>query len=169
MPPFTCTHGSMLSSQRGVIDIILGEVLVVSARFLATAVVTLRCKRLSDIASPLVELPELDRCVNQSVARHRCEMFYFLIGPLTAFAVTNLEQFGMRKDLVAQSGNRFSYFVKLHELKTATACENVAATKGDALSWRPLFKPGVRFLTHQAKIVSFTFPATSVRRKSRPE
>jgi hypothetical protein len=32
-----------------VIDIIFGAVFVVFARFLATAVVTLRCKRLSDI------------------------------------------------------------------------------------------------------------------------
>ncbi len=30
VPPLTCTHGSMLSSHRGVIDIILGAVLVVS-------------------------------------------------------------------------------------------------------------------------------------------
>jgi hypothetical protein len=44
-----CTHGSMLSSHRGVIDIILGDVLVVVARFFATAVVTLRCNKLSDI------------------------------------------------------------------------------------------------------------------------
>ena len=34
------------------IDIIFGDVLVVLARFLATEVVTLRCSRLSDIASP---------------------------------------------------------------------------------------------------------------------
>src|SRR6476620_4544460 len=40
----------MLSSHRGVIDIILGDVLVVFARFLATAVVTLRCSKLSDMA-----------------------------------------------------------------------------------------------------------------------
>lgn len=39
----------MLSNQRGVIDIIFGDVLVVLARFRATDVVTLRCKRLSDI------------------------------------------------------------------------------------------------------------------------
>src|SRR5580693_822260 len=51
-PPCTCTHGSRLKSQRGVIDIILGDVLVVSARFLATDVVTLRCNRPFDMASP---------------------------------------------------------------------------------------------------------------------
>ena len=49
VPPCTCTHGSMLSSHRGVIDIIFGDVLVVVARFLATEVVTLRCNRVSDI------------------------------------------------------------------------------------------------------------------------
>ena len=38
----------MLNSQRGVIDIIFGDVFVVLARFLATEVVTLRCSRLSD-------------------------------------------------------------------------------------------------------------------------
>ena len=37
----------MLSKYRGVIDIILGDVLVVLAKFLATAVVTLRWSRLS--------------------------------------------------------------------------------------------------------------------------
>ena len=49
MPPLTCTHGNRLNSHRGVIDIILGEVFVVLARFLATDVVTLRCTRLSVI------------------------------------------------------------------------------------------------------------------------
>ena len=49
VPPSTCTHGKRLSSHRGVIDIILGEVFVVLARFLATDVVTLRCTRLSVI------------------------------------------------------------------------------------------------------------------------
>jgi hypothetical protein len=39
----------MLSSHRGVIDIILGEVLVVLAKFRATEVVTLRCNKLSDM------------------------------------------------------------------------------------------------------------------------
>jgi hypothetical protein len=39
----------MLKSHRGVMDIIFGEVLVVLARFLATAVVTLLCNKLSDI------------------------------------------------------------------------------------------------------------------------
>ncbi len=34
------------------IDIIIGAVLVVLARFLATAVVTLRCNRLSDMFAP---------------------------------------------------------------------------------------------------------------------
>ena len=48
VPPSTCTHGSRLNSQRGVIDIIFGDVLVVLARFFATEVVTLRCNRLSD-------------------------------------------------------------------------------------------------------------------------
>ena len=50
VPPSTCTQGSMLKSQRGVIDIILGDVFVVFARFLATEVVTLRCSRLSDMS-----------------------------------------------------------------------------------------------------------------------
>ena len=49
VPPSTCTHGKRLNSHRGVIDIILGEVFVVLARFLATDVVTLRCTRLSVI------------------------------------------------------------------------------------------------------------------------
>src|SRR5579863_5977793 len=49
VPPLTCTHGSRLRSQRGVIDIILGDVFVVFARFEATDDVTLRCNRLSDI------------------------------------------------------------------------------------------------------------------------
>jgi hypothetical protein len=39
----------MLSNHRGVIDIILGDVFVVVARFFATEVVTLRCNKLSDI------------------------------------------------------------------------------------------------------------------------
>ena len=51
MPPLTCTHGNWLSSSRGVIDIIWGDVFVVSARFLATAVVTLRCNRVSDMSA----------------------------------------------------------------------------------------------------------------------
>jgi hypothetical protein len=42
-----------------VIDIIFGDVFVVFARFRATEVVTLRCKRLSDIATePFPELAE---------------------------------------------------------------------------------------------------------------
>ena len=49
VPPSTGTHGSSFKSHRGVMDIILGEVFVVSARFRATPVVTLRCKRLSDM------------------------------------------------------------------------------------------------------------------------
>src|SRR5580704_18598768 len=49
MPPLTCTYGKRLKSHRGVIDIILGDVFVVLARFLATDVVTLRCTRLSVI------------------------------------------------------------------------------------------------------------------------
>ena len=53
VPPSTCTHGSRLSSHRGVIDIIFGDVFVVFARFLATDVVTLRCNKLSDIQVPL--------------------------------------------------------------------------------------------------------------------
>jgi hypothetical protein len=47
------THGSRLKSQRGVIDIIFGDVLVVVARFFATDVVTLRCKRFSDMVQML--------------------------------------------------------------------------------------------------------------------
>jgi hypothetical protein len=39
----------MLNSHLGVMDIIFGEVLVTVARFLATAVVTLLCNKLSDI------------------------------------------------------------------------------------------------------------------------
>src|SRR5450755_4020276 len=49
VPPSMFTHGSRLNSQRGVIDIIFGDVLVVVARFFATDVVTLRCNKLSDI------------------------------------------------------------------------------------------------------------------------
>ena len=49
MPPLTCTQGNRLNSSRGVIDVILGDVFVVWARFLATDVVTLRCNRVSDI------------------------------------------------------------------------------------------------------------------------
>src|SRR3977135_727911 len=41
----------MLSSHRGVIDSILGDVLVVVARFFATEVVTLRCNLVSDIVA----------------------------------------------------------------------------------------------------------------------
>jgi hypothetical protein len=44
-----------------VIDIILGDVLVVCARFLATAVVTLRCKVLSDMAVPPISAREANR------------------------------------------------------------------------------------------------------------
>jgi hypothetical protein len=51
MPPFTWTHGSWFNSNRGVIDIIFGEVFVVFARFLATEVVTLLCNKLSDMGS----------------------------------------------------------------------------------------------------------------------
>ena len=43
MPPLTCTHGNWLNSRRGVIDVIIGLVFVVLARFLATDVVTLLC------------------------------------------------------------------------------------------------------------------------------
>jgi hypothetical protein len=43
------TQGNIASSQRGVIDIIFGDVFVVFARFLATEVVTLRCNLVSDI------------------------------------------------------------------------------------------------------------------------
>jgi len=39
----------MLSSHRGVIDIIFGDVFVVVAKFLATDVVTLRCNLVSDM------------------------------------------------------------------------------------------------------------------------
>lgn len=54
----------MLSSHRGVIDIILGDVLVVVARFFATAVVTLRCNLVSDI----VESNEFrDECFNSQI------------------------------------------------------------------------------------------------------
>lgn len=42
VPPSTCTHGNRLKSQRGVIDMIFGDVFVVFARFRATDVVTLR-------------------------------------------------------------------------------------------------------------------------------
>jgi hypothetical protein len=42
VPLSTFTQGNRLSNHRGVIDIILGDVLVVFARFLAVAVVTLR-------------------------------------------------------------------------------------------------------------------------------
>ena len=38
-------------SQRGVMVIIFGEVLVVLAKFLATDVVTLRCNRVSDMSA----------------------------------------------------------------------------------------------------------------------
>ena len=47
VPPLTCTQGSNFNKYRGVIDIIFGDVLVVVARFRATAVVTLLCNRLS--------------------------------------------------------------------------------------------------------------------------
>ena len=60
VPPSTCTHGSRLKSQRGVIDIIFGDVFVVFARLRATAVVTLRCRRLSDINTTFV----IQRAVN---------------------------------------------------------------------------------------------------------
>ncbi len=50
VPPSTWTHGSKLSTQRGVIDIIFGVVFDVFARFRATDVVTLRCNKLSDIS-----------------------------------------------------------------------------------------------------------------------
>ena len=43
----------MLSSHRGVIDIIFGDVLVVVARFFATEVVTLRCNLVSDMVQML--------------------------------------------------------------------------------------------------------------------
>src|SRR5580658_4229235 len=64
VPPSTCTHGSMLNSHRGVIDIILGDVLVVSARFLATDVVTLRCNKPLDMVPPtrLVSQPPSHHC-----------------------------------------------------------------------------------------------------------
>ncbi len=52
VPPSTCTHGSSFNSHRGVIDIILGDVLVVLARLRATDVVTLRCRILSDMVAP---------------------------------------------------------------------------------------------------------------------
>src|ERR1700721_4530797 len=48
----------MLSSHRGVIDIIFGEVFVVLARFRATDVVTLRCSKLSDIRITPFEIRE---------------------------------------------------------------------------------------------------------------
>src|ERR1700748_772016 len=49
VPPATCPHGSRFNKNRGVIDIIFGDVFVVLARFRATDVVTLRCNKLADI------------------------------------------------------------------------------------------------------------------------
>src|SRR3954471_23919155 len=49
VPLGTSTQGSKLSDHRGVIDIILGFVLVVFAKLRATPVVTLRCSVLSDM------------------------------------------------------------------------------------------------------------------------
>ena len=51
MPPLTCTHGNWLNSSRGVIDVIIGRVFVVLARFLATDVVTLLCSTALDMFS----------------------------------------------------------------------------------------------------------------------
>jgi hypothetical protein len=57
----TCTHGNWPKSSRGVIEVIIGRVFVVFARFLATDVVTLLCKRLSDMnATPFLGVPS--RC-----------------------------------------------------------------------------------------------------------
>ena len=51
VPPSTCTQGRSCNNQRGVIDIIIGDVLLVVVKLRATDVVTLRCNILSDMVS----------------------------------------------------------------------------------------------------------------------
>ena len=99
-PPETeRVQGNRLRTQRGVIDIIFGDVLVVFARFRATAVVTLRCSKLSDMETPDGVL--LNRSLDTEAVIETTGLTNFIIVVETDFDV-----FEDAQGIIGQDGGR---------------------------------------------------------------